>query len=81
MCEGRQVIPPCCHQLVLLTKNTHRHMAMIELRLFIAILLMYGSLEIDEGCMTRPEVVRERMGLGIVHPKGDIDVILRKRKL
>ena len=81
MCEGRQVIPPCCHQLVLLTKNTHRHMAMIELRLFIAILLMYGSLEIDEGCMTRPEVVRERMGLDIVHPKGDIDVILRKRKL
>ncbi|PIL31823.1 cytochrome P450 [Ganoderma sinense ZZ0214-1] len=57
------------------------HMAMIELRLFIAILLTYGSLEIDEGCTTRPEVLRGRMGLGIMHAKGDMDVILRKRKL
>nr|VWO96721.1 Putative lanosterol 14-alpha-demethylase (EC [Ganoderma boninense] len=61
--------------------DIRRHMAMIELRLFIAILLTYGALEIDEGCTTRPEVLRERMGLGIMHPKGDMDVILRKRKL
>ena len=54
---------------------------MTELRLFVAILLTYATLEIDEGCMTRPELTRERMGLGIMHANGDMDVILRKRKL
>ena len=58
-----------------------RHFAMTELRLFVAILLTYATLEIDEGCMTRPELTRERMGLGIMHANGDMDVILRKRKL
>ncbi len=81
MCEGRQVNPPAPSPARSSNHSVHRHMAMVELRLFIAILLTYASLEIDEGCTTRPEVVRERMGLGILHPKGDMDVILRKRKL
>lgn len=79
MCEGRYVVPSC--RVRFADHGTHRHMAMVELRLFIAVFLTYGSLEIDEGCTTHPEVVRERMGLGVMHPKGDIDVILRKRKL
>ncbi|TBU63815.1 cytochrome P450 [Dichomitus squalens] len=58
-----------------------RHFAMTELRLFVAILLTYATLEVDEGCTTRPELSRERMGLGIMHANGDMDVILRKRKL
>lgn len=54
---------------------------MTELRLFLAILLTYATIEVDEGCTTRPEFAIERMGLGIMHPRGDMDVILRKRKL
>ena len=49
--------------------------------MFIAIFLTYATIEIDEGCMTRPEFVPERMGLGIMHPRGDLDVIVRKRQL
>ena len=59
----------------------HRHFAMTELRVFLAILLSYATVEVDEECSTRPEFAIERMGLGVMHPRGDIDVILRKRKL
>ncbi|TFK94414.1 cytochrome P450 [Polyporus arcularius HHB13444] len=58
-----------------------RHFALAELRVFLAILLTYATIDIDEGCMTRPEFALERMGLGVMHPKGDMDVVLRKRRL
>ncbi|KAI0756862.1 cytochrome P450 [Daedaleopsis nitida] len=58
-----------------------RHFAMSELKLFLAILLTYATIEIDEGCTTRPKFMAERVGTGIIHPRGDMDVILRKRKL
>ncbi|KAI0698393.1 cytochrome P450 [Cerioporus squamosus] len=58
-----------------------RHFAMTELRVFLTILLTYATIDIDEGCMTRPDFTLERMGLGVMHPKGDMDVVLRKRRL
>ncbi|RPD82424.1 cytochrome P450 [Lentinus tigrinus ALCF2SS1-7] len=58
-----------------------RHFALTELRVFLSILLTYAIIDIDEGCMTRPTLTLERMGLGVMHPKGDMDVVLRKRRL
>ena len=49
--------------------------------MFIAIFLTYATVDIDEECTARPEFVPERMGLGIMHPRGDLEVIVRKRKL
>ena len=54
---------------------------MTELRMFIAIFLTYTTVEMDEGCLNSPEFLSERIGLGIMHPRGDMDVIVRKRKL
>ena len=54
---------------------------MTELRVFLSILLTYATVDIDQACTTRPEFKFERMGLGVMHPKGDMDVVLRKRRL
>ena len=61
--------------------HPHRHFALAELRVYLAILLTYASIEVDEECTTRPEFMWERMGLGVMHPRGDVDVIVRSRKL
>ncbi|KAI0651986.1 cytochrome P450 [Trametes meyenii] len=58
-----------------------RHFAMSELKTFIAMLLTYSTLELDPASTSRPEFAWERIGAGIMHPRGDVQVIVRKRQL
>jgi len=43
-------------------------------------LLMQYTLEIDQKSTERPTFMVERMGAGVMHPRGDLRVILRARK-
>ncbi len=54
---------------------------MTEIKLFLAILLTFATFDLDEACTTRPDFTWERMGLGVMQPRGDMEVILRKRRL
>lgn len=43
-------------------------------------LLMRYTLEIDPKSAERPTFMSERMGAGVMHPRGDLRVILHARK-
>jgi len=43
-------------------------------------LLTRYTLEVDPKSSERPTFVLERIGTGVMHPRGDIRVILRARK-
>ena len=57
-----------------------RHFAVRELRTFVVLLLMRYTLEIDPTCGERPTFMWERMGVGVMPPRGDLRVILHARK-
>lgn len=46
----------------------------------IALLLMKYTIEADPESAERPVFWEDRMGIGILHPKGDIRVIIRRRE-
>ena len=43
-------------------------------------LLMRYTLEVDPKATERPTFLLERIGAGVMHPKGDLRVIIRARK-
>ena len=45
----------------------------------IVLLLMKYTIEADPTSTERPVFLEERMGVGVMHPKGDIRVIIRRR--
>jgi len=57
-----------------------RHFAKRELKGFMVFLLMRYTLEIDPKSTERPTFLWERMGAGVMHPVGDLSIILRARK-
>jgi len=57
-----------------------RHFATKELKAFMAFLLMRYTLEVDPDSAERPTFVVERVGAGVMDPKGDLRVILHARK-
>jgi hypothetical protein len=82
MCEGRSVDSSISLSLgVRLTEfNSLRHFASRELKGFMVFLLMRYTLEIDPKSAERPTFMLERMGAGVMHPRGDLRVILHARK-
>ena len=56
-----------------------RHFATRELKAFMAFLLMRYTLELDPNSAERPTFVFERVGAGVMDPRGDLRVILRAR--
>ena len=57
-----------------------RHFALKELKALVALLLMKYAIETDPKSSERPTPLAERMGVGVMHPKGDIRVIIRRRE-
>jgi len=78
MCEGRSVefIDPCW----ILPNLLFRHFANKELKAFMVFLLLRYTLEIDSKSTERPTFMLERMGAGVMHPRGDLRVVLHARK-
>ncbi|KAF9642831.1 cytochrome P450 [Thelephora ganbajun] len=59
---------------------TGRHFATRALKSFMVFLLIQYTLEIDSKSSERPTFVLERVGTGVMHPRGDLRVILHARK-
>ncbi|KAF9646400.1 cytochrome P450 [Thelephora ganbajun] len=57
-----------------------RHFAQKELKALLALLLMKYTIEVDPKSTERPVFLEERMGVGLMHPKGDIRVIIHTRE-
>jgi len=53
-----------------------RHLAVAEVKTFVTILFTYATIEVIPGA-TWPELCMERIGTGIIHPRGDIRVIVK----
>jgi len=81
MCGGRSVYP----LISIVVRSSFdraqlsRHFAMRELKTFVVLLLIRYTLEIDPNSAERPSFKEERMGTGVMHPRGDLRVILRAR--
>ena len=82
MCEGRSVDFIDLHVAGGLVDRVplSRHFATKELKVFIVFLLMRYTLEIDQKSTERPTFMLERIGAGVMHPRGDLRVILHARK-
>ena len=70
-------IPP---EVQLLDLTPSRHFATKELKAFMAFLLIQYTLEVDPNSAERPTFMSERVGSGVLDPRGDIRIILRARK-
>jgi len=57
-----------------------RHFAQKELKALLVLLLMKYTIEVDPKSTERPAFLVERLGVGVMHPKGDIRVIIRRRQ-
>ncbi|EIN05202.1 cytochrome P450 [Punctularia strigosozonata HHB-11173 SS5] len=57
-----------------------RHFALGEIKTYLTILLLSATFEVDSGSSARPVLLKERIGVGIMPPKGDLDVIVRRRE-
>ncbi|KAF9646393.1 cytochrome P450 [Thelephora ganbajun] len=57
-----------------------RHFANRELKAFVVFLLMRYTVEIDSKSAERPTFISERVGAGVMHPRGDLRVIIHARK-
>ena len=49
------------------------------MKALLTLLLMKYTIEADPKSAERPTFLIERMGTGVMHPKGDIRVIVRRR--
>lgn len=52
-----------------------------ELKTLMTVLLMHATIEIDPSSSQRPSYDYNRSGFGIMPPKGDMRVIIKKRKV
>jgi hypothetical protein len=50
-----------------------------ELKMLVLLLLLQLTIEIDPESKQKPSIATERIGAGLLHPKGDLQVIIRKR--
>ncbi|KAJ7771931.1 cytochrome P450 [Mycena maculata] len=57
-----------------------RHFAQSEIKTFTALLLTYCTLEVA-FTETWPEMRMDRLGVGIISPKGDVSVLVKQRNL
>ena len=57
-----------------------RHFAQKEIKALMALLLIKYTIEADPESTERPVFKEERMGVGVMHPKGDIRVIVHLRE-
>lgn len=57
-----------------------RHFAYKEIKAFMAFLLMRYTLTVDPASPERPQLAMERVGLGVMDPRGDVRVIIHARK-
>jgi len=55
-----------------------RHFAQSEIKTFVALLLTYCTLEVAPGT-SWPEMRMDRLGVGLISPKGDVNVIVKQR--
>jgi len=59
-----------------------RHFAMGAMKTFIAILLTFYTIKVDPNSSGEfPQPNMERIGVGLIGPKGDVDVLIRRRSL
>ncbi|THH27197.1 hypothetical protein EUX98_g6991 [Antrodiella citrinella] len=56
-----------------------RHFAQAEIKTFLVALLTLTRLEFDPEEATWPTPAMDRIGVGIIGPKGDLDVVVRSR--
>ena len=59
---------------------SRRHFAQKEVKALLVLLLMMYTIEADPRSTDRPVFMEERMGVGVMHPKGDIRIIIRRRE-
>lgn len=78
MCEGRYVM--IYSRLPLFTISA-RHFAQAELRAYVMLLLTMMDIEVDPKSDLRPKFNMQRIGLGIFHADGDLDVRVSPRIL
>lgn len=58
-----------------------RHFAMGELKTLTSLLLLYTTIEIDPKSGERPSFDMERrIGAGVFPPKGDLPVVIHRRR-
>ena len=83
MCEGRlegkKLLWVPFVSLTVLAIPLPRHFAQKEMKTLMILLLMKYTIEADPKSTERPAFLEERIGVGIMHPKGDIPVIIRRR--
>lgn len=56
-----------------------RHFAQSEIRILVALLLTYCTLEPAPGT-SWPEMRMDRLGVGIISPKGDVNVLVKQKQ-
>ncbi|KAK0489942.1 cytochrome P450 [Armillaria luteobubalina] len=58
-----------------------RHFALTELKIFLTLLLTHTKIEIDseKGPQPAVELCTDRMGVGAMPPRGDLNVVIRPR--
>ncbi|KAH8101770.1 cytochrome P450 [Cristinia sonorae] len=56
-----------------------RHFAQAEIKTFIVTLLSLATIEVDTRNERWPTPAMERVGVGLISPKGDVNVIVRRR--
>jgi hypothetical protein len=60
-----------------------RHFAQQEIRIFVACLLLHFDISLDPSSSKYPSLKMDmsRIGLGVLHPKGDLNVLVKKRRI
>ncbi|KDR67461.1 hypothetical protein GALMADRAFT_258407 [Galerina marginata CBS 339.88] len=60
-----------------------RHFAQQEIRIFIACLLLHFDIALHPSSLKHPplEMDMSRIGLGVLHPKGDLNIQINKRNI
>ncbi|KAF8579492.1 cytochrome P450 [Ramaria rubella] len=57
-----------------------RHFALGELKVYLALILTYVTIELDPGSNFKPKFFTARMGVGTMPPVGDLTVNIRRRE-
>lgn len=61
-----------------------RHFAQQEIFIFVACFLLYFNVSLDTASSSKAndlDLDMSRVGLGVLHPKGDLNVLVRKREV
>jgi hypothetical protein len=56
-----------------------RHFAIGELKILVLLLLLYTTIEMDPKSEQKPSFAMERLGGAVLQPRGDLQVVIRKR--